>query len=210
MKAAIFDVDGTLLDSMPVWDDIASVYLKSIGIKTDGKDDYEIITMSIASACLHLISKYGIDKTVDEMIKGLSDMVADKYRYEIQLKSGVKEYLAKLKSEGVSMCVVTASERGYITDALVRLNIYNYFDFMLTCSEAGLDKNSAAIYDMAREKLGADTEDTVVFEDAFNAITAAKNGGYKVYAVYDKSMDDYKDRIILNCDKYIYDYAELM
>ena len=71
MKAAIFDVDGTLLDSMPVWDDIASVYLKSIGIKTDGKDDYEIITMSIASACLHLISKYGIDKTVDEMIKEL-------------------------------------------------------------------------------------------------------------------------------------------
>lgn len=210
MKAALFDVDGTLLDSMPVWDEIGSSYLKSIGVKPDGRDDHEIITMSITDGCSYLISKYHIDTTVDEMLKGITDMVADKYRYEIPLKPNADKYLAKLRNEGVRMCAVTASERGYITDALTRLKVYDSFDFMLTCSEAGLDKNTPAIYHMARERLKADIADTVVFEDAFNAIAAAKAGGYRVCGVYDKSMDDYRDKILSQCDRYIRDYAELM
>jgi HAD superfamily hydrolase (TIGR01509 family) len=139
-------------------------------------------------------------------------MVADKYRCEIPLKAGVKEYLTYLKSKGVKMCVVTASERSYVQPCLERLGVFELFDFMLTCSEVGKDKNTPDIYDIARKKLDPFLKiaDTVVFEDALNAITSAKNGGYPVCAVYDDSMSECVDEIKSICDEYIVSFELLI
>jgi HAD superfamily hydrolase (TIGR01509 family) len=151
-----------------------------------------------------------VEDSIEDIIKKISDMVADKYRYEIPLKEGVKEYLLYLKAQGVKMCVVTASERGYLQPCLERLGVYELFDFMLTCREAGKDKNTPDIYDIAREKLGSSIEETVVFEDALNAVCSAKRGGYRVCAIYDDSMSECVDEIKESCDKYITSFKQLI
>lgn len=209
MKAVIFDADGTLIDSMSVWDNIGKNYLISKGIVPEPEVDEIIMTMSFADSCTYFIQHYGIKNTVEEMIREISDMVADKYRFEIPLKDGAAEYVSKLYNTGVKMCVLTGSERNYITDCLKRLGIYEYFEFIMTCSEEGLDKNSHYIYDRAAARMGSTPGDTLVFEDAFNAAAAAKQGGYTVYAVYDKSMEAYAEQIKHNCDKYIVSFNEL-
>lgn len=210
MRAAIFDADGTLIDSMPVWDNVCTDYISSFGIIPDNELEEEIITMSFADSCSYCIDHYGLNKSVGEMIEDISAMVADKYRSEVPLKKGAADYLKKLADERIKMCVVTASERGYITDCLKRLGVYDYFDFVMTCTEEGLDKNSSAIYDRAAQRLGADKEDVIVFEDAYNAMKAAKKGGYRVYGIYDKSMDKYRAEVIQSCDRYILTYKELL
>jgi HAD superfamily hydrolase (TIGR01509 family) len=209
MRVAIFDADGTLIDSMQLWNTIVCDYLLSIGLMPEADVDDVIRDMSFADSCKYLIEHYGIDGSVDSLTKEISDMVADKYRYEVPLKAGVKEYLKALKADGVKLCIVTASERSYLQPCLERLGIYDLFDFMLTCSEAGTDKNTPLIYDIAREKTGVSLDATVVFEDALNAVRSAKSGGYKVCAVYDASMAECTEEIKSLCDKYITDFGEL-
>ncbi len=209
MKAVIFDADGTILDSMPVWDNATSNYLISIGIKPESELDEKISTMSFASACEYIIGKYRVNKTVDEMITEIVNIVADKYRYEVPLKEGAYEFIHKLHSMGVRLCVVTASERAYITDCLKRLDILQCMEFVMTCSEEKLDKNNSTIYDRARQRLGTPLEETVVFEDALHAVQAAVKGGYTVYGVYDKTMEEFIPRIKKLAKKYIYSYNEI-
>lgn len=209
MKAAIFDADGTLIDSMDAWDGIGRKYLKTLGIDADESVDKVIEIMSFADSCAYMIEKYGINKTVPEMIDGISKLVVNKYRFEIPLKAGVLNYLKKLKEDNVKICVLTASERGYITECFERLGIMQFLSFIMTCSEEGLDKNSPQVYDRATAKLGVAKDEVTVFEDAYNAIAAAKQGGYRVCAVYDNSAKLYEEQIKGCCDKYIKSFEEL-
>ncbi len=210
MKAAIFDADGTLIDSMHVWDGIGERYLKSLGIEPETDIDKIISDMSFADSCAYMIKTYGIEKSVPRMIKEISEMVADKYRFEIPLKTGVLKYLKKLSAENVKICVLTASERGYITECFERLGIIQFISFIMTCSEEGLDKNSPKIFHRAADRLGVNGQEITVFEDSLNAIASAKKGGYKVCAVYDDSAEKYKSEISKISDMYIRDFGELL
>lgn len=210
MKAAIFDADGTLIDSMHVWDGIGEKYLKSLGVEPEADIDKIIADMSFADSCAYMIKTYGIKKSVPQMIKEISERVADEYRFEIPLKAGVYDYLKKLEGEGVKICVLTASERGYITECFERLGIMPFISFIMTCSEESLDKNSPQVFHRAANRLGVNREDITVFEDSFNAIASAKKGDYRVCAVYDDSAEKYKNEIRKISDIYIKDFRELL
>ncbi len=205
VDAAIFDLDGTLLDSMFVWENLCKRYLLSLGKTPDPNLNSTISTMTILQACDYLNREYKLNTTPEKIAALLQDTVKDFYFYEAQLKPGAKEFLLHLSSIGVKMCIATASDRPYVEAALKRCEVFNYFDKIFTCSEVGLSKQSPDIFNMATEFLGADVSKTVVFEDAYFAAQTAKNLGYILCGIFDSS-EPKTDKLKEISDLYINDF----
>ncbi len=137
-------------------------------------------------------------------------MVAEIYQTKVTLKSGVKDFLKKLHSKGVKMCVATVTDKHIAEDVLKRLNVREYFSEIFTCSEVGYNKESPEIYRQALYHLGTDKTKTVVFEDVFYALKTAKIDGFKVAAVYDvheprqKQMKEISDYYITDFESFCF------
>ena len=123
IRAAIFDVDGTLLDSMPIWMDTGARYLQILGIEPDSSLEEKIWDMSIAECSAYLKECYHLPLSVQEIYDGIIRMVQDFYFYEAPLKPSVKEFLEELKQKGIPMVIATSSDRSYLTAAFERTGI---------------------------------------------------------------------------------------
>ncbi|MBO5059817.1 MAG: HAD family phosphatase [Clostridia bacterium] len=187
IKGAIFDLDGTLLDSMYIWDTLSIDYLKSKGItpKSDILDTLQ--TMSLGEAAEYLREEYDIADGISEIMADFNKILTDFYNSKALLKEGVAEFLARIKEKGVKMCVATATERQLAENALERNGVLKYFDGIFCCSEVGCGKDRSDIFDRAHAFLKTEKAETWVFEDAFYAAAAAKNAGFPICGVYDKS-----------------------
>jgi HAD superfamily hydrolase (TIGR01509 family) len=128
------------------------------------------------------------------------------YRTKVTLKSGVAEFLEKLKSQGVKMCVATVTDRFVVEEVLEKLGVRKYFSEIFTCSEVGANKETPDIYNKALEHLKTEKSETVVFEDAFYALMTAKNDGFRVAGVFDKHEKN-QVQIKANADYYVSDYT---
>ena len=186
IKGAIFDFDGTLVDSMFIWDTFGEDYLRILG-----KDPRENLTetfktFTLEQAAEYYREHYGVTLSVEEIVDGVNKMVAEIYRTRVILKDGVRDFLEGLKTQGVKMCVATVTDRPIVEDVLVSLGIRDFFVEILTCAEVGYNKETPHIYRAALEVLGTKKDETVVFEDALHALMTAKNDGFPVAAVYDK------------------------
>lgn len=207
-KGAIFDMDGTLLDSMIIWDTVAIDYLQSQGIKPCD-DIYEAVrSMSIQQVCEHFCSAYGLKLTNEEITRGINKMVEDFYFNRAPLKPGVTQALEHLYQAGIKMCVATATDRYLVEAALKRTGILNYFEKIFTCTEVGSGKDKPDIFLQACGYLGTDICDTVVFEDALYAIKTAKESGFRVIALYDASCDTKQDTIKALADRFYNTFIE--
>lgn len=206
IKGAIFDLDGTLIDSMFIWDNVGEDYLKLFG-KEPKENLYEVFrSYTLEQAAQYYRDHYDINLSVDEIIKGVNDMVAETYRTKVTLKPGVVDFLKRLQSRGIRMCVATVTDRYIAEDVLKRLGIYEYFSEIFTCAEVGFGKENPEIYRKALKHLGTAKEETVVFEDVLHAIKTAKCDGFKVAAVYD-SHEPMQEEIKEISDYYITDFA---
>ena len=185
IKGAIFDFDGTLVDSMFIWDTLGENYLKSFGIepKEDLAETFK--TFSIEQAAEYYRKYYGIELSVNEIVEGINTMVAEIYRTKVVLKPGISDLLKRLQNLGVKMCVATVTDRPIVEEVLKRLKIYEYFSEIFTCSEIGCNKETPEIYRQALKHLETKKNETIVFEDVLHALKTAKGDGFKVAAVYD-------------------------
>jgi HAD superfamily hydrolase (TIGR01509 family) len=199
----IFDLDGTILDSMSIWDSAAELYLDSLGITAEAGLGKIMFSMNMAEGALFLKDRYHLDIAVDEIIAGINRTIENFYYYQVQLKEGVEQFLKGMKQAGVKMVIATASDRHIVEKALERLNIMNYFDRIFTCTEIGAGKIKPDIYLAAAEYMGTLPKDTWVFEDALYAIQAAKNAGFKTVGVYDPYSADEMDEIKMVSDIYL-------
>ena len=138
IKGAIFDLDGTLLDSMFIWDTIGEDYLRTIGYEPKEKLNETFKNLSLQQAACYYISEYGVTLTVDEIVDGVNKMIEKYYIDEVRLKPGVKELLQKFKDSEVKMCIATATDIHLVKAALERLSIDRYFSEIFTCSSVGL------------------------------------------------------------------------
>ena len=121
IKGVIFDVDGVLLNSMPVWENLGELYLNSLGLEAE-KDLGEILfTMSLEEGAEYLITQYGIDKSVEEVVNGLNREVRDFYAEKVPLKEGVRQYLSEFRERGIPMVIATSGDRKNTEAALRRL-----------------------------------------------------------------------------------------
>ncbi|MDR1905711.1 MAG: HAD family phosphatase [Clostridiales bacterium] len=211
---AIFDLDGTLTDSMPVWESAGANYLKTKNIEanSDIVDKMRSITLMESSALIS--EEYGLDESAEEIFKGINKVIEHDFFHTIALKKGVVKILDLFKRRGVKMCVATATERRLAEAVLKRNGILDYFNAVLTCNELNTGKKySPKIFLEALDVLGTEKHNTYVFEDALHAVITAKRAGFNVVAVYDDSAKDFKEEIKNTADLFIrswHDYYRII
>ena len=206
IKGAIFDLDGTILDSMFIWDKIGEEYLKSFGIKPKENLAEVFKTFTLKDSAEYYRKHYGMTLSEEEIIDGINNTVAKLYRTDVTLKPGIKQFLQRLSGMGTKMCIATVTDREIAEDTLTRLGVREYFCEIFTCSETGYNKENPEIYRQALQHLGTDKAETVVFEDAFHALKTAKNDGFLVAAVYD-SHEPEQDEMKSISDYYVKDFS---
>ncbi len=209
MKGAIFDMDGTLTDSMDYWLRNNADKLSEAGIPYTDDTINKIIPMGIRMGCEY-IHQLGHPKTPDVLRQELEDSMVTQYSTNIPMKPFALEYIKKLSKQGVKMCVLSASTHKMIEASARHCGYFEYMKFVMSCEEVGASKSEPSTFIKVAEKLGVPIEDITVFDDNSIAVKSAKKAGAKVCAVYDKSADDYKDEIIAAADKYIYSFEELI
>ncbi len=206
IKGAIFDLDGTLLDSMSIWDTIGNDYLCSLGIETKENLAETFKTFTLEQSAEYYRTHYGVPLSTPEIISGINNMIGNFYRNTVPIKNGVAEFLEKLSQKNIKMCIATVTDKQLAEAALIRLNIRNYFTEIFTATEVGCGKSSPQIYRAALACLGTKKRETLVFEDTYHALMTAKSDGFPVAAVYDKH-ETRQTEIRKNSDYYITDYV---
>ena len=186
LRGAILDVDGTLLDSMPMWDRLAAQYLRCQGVQPEADVNERIKDLTVEEAGRYFQRHYGLRKTVPEIQAGVVELVRPYYAAEAELKPGAREFLEFLHQRQVPLCLATVTDAVLVQSALARLGLSSYFVKLLTCKEAG-SKERPEIFLEARAALGTPLAATYVFEDSYYAMVTAKAAGFPVVAVYDTS-----------------------
>ena len=207
ITGAIFDVDGTLFDSMYVWDTIGGEYLRSIGYEPNPDINERFKKMTIIDCANYYRDEYGVKKSVEELVDGINNMVEKYYFYEIQPKDGILSFLEKLSEKGVKMSIATATDEYLVDAALKRCNMRQYFNEIITCTQVGTGKREPKIYRTALESIGTQKNKTVVFEDMYFASLTAKNDGFLTAGIYD-SHEKHQEEFKKSADYYLQDYCD--
>lgn len=207
LQGAIFDMDGTLLDSMQAWRSLGSSFLRRQGKEPEGELDRLLHAMSMGEGAAYCVEQYGLNMKPEEVIRLMNVEIEDFYRSRVVPKAGVERMLSLLKMEGVWMYVATATEHPLADIAMDRTGLMKYFRGMLTCGDAGRGKQDPKVYEMALRRLRCRKEDTVVFEDALFALRTAKAAGFRTAAVYDPSEPD-QDAMKEEADYYIRSFED--
>lgn len=209
-KGIIFDLDGTILDSMHVWEEIDRQFLGKRGVEVP--EDYlrSIAPLGFEKAAEYTIERFGFSETPEELIAEWYQMAVDVYATEVELKPFVREYLSFLKSKGMKLGIATSCEPAMFLPALERNGVLSLFESYTIVREVKRGKEFPDIYERQAEKMGLLPEECAVFEDILKAIQGAKSGGFYTVGVYDvHSRYDWED-IMQAADKCIESYEELM
>lgn len=208
-SAAIFDLDGTLVDSNSVWKKIDIILLQRRGITCSDALADKLASMTYEEAFAEM-EKLGVKDSFNDVIKEFNELAVNEYRYNVFLKDYADEYLTYLKCRGVKIALATASPRELYEPVLRHNHAYSYFDAFCTTDEAGRDKNSPDIYLLAASKLGVSPNECVVFEDVLKGIVSAKNAGMTAVGVYDRFSAEDIVTIRNTADKFIMNFSEMM
>ena len=201
MNYSIFDVDGTILDSMEVWNTLASQYVQSLGMVPDKNLDELVSDMSLEQSATYVKNHYKINKQEERIISEVLNFISDFYEYEVNLMPGFKEFISHYDSINV---IGTSCDEELVKIALNRLAVLNYFEDIITCSKVNKSKNDPDFYLACAQVLKQRPEDIVVFEDADYCIAdycidVARKVGFKVIKI--KDWRDLNEKCINDCGK---------
>ena len=196
MNYSIFDVDGTILDSMEVWNTLASQYVQSLGMVPEKNLDEIVSDMSLEQSATYLKNHYKINKQEERIISEVLNVISDFYEYEVNLMPGFKEFISHYDSINV---IGTSCDEELVKIALNRLAVLNYFEDIITCSKVNKSKNDPDFYLACAQVLKQRPEDIVVFEDADYCIDVARKVGFKVIKI--KDWRDLNEKCINDCGK---------
>lgn len=209
-KGAIFDLDGTLLDSMKVWGQVDKEFFESRNIEMPADYPKVVAPMGAQRCAEYTKDRFNLPDSIESILDEWAKAGYYHYENNVEMKDGAKEYLLYLKEKGVKLAIATASEEALFGVCLKKYGIYNLFDNITTISEVNRGKGFPDIYEKAAEKMGLTAEDCVVFEDIYLGIKGAIDGNFRTVCMRDEfSVCD--EKIIKEiCDKYIVSFKEMM
>ncbi|ACV21206.1 HAD family hydrolase [Slackia heliotrinireducens] len=210
IQGAIFDLDGTLLDSMPYWNNLGEEYLIRRGKVPNDDIKHHFRRMTLEQSAEYMQQTYGLSETIDQIMEGVVDGIVDSYRFEIPLKPGARELFSTMKSAGAPMVVATASERRLVEAALTRLGVIDLFEGLFICSEVGASKTEPLVYEAALAHLGTRREHTLIFEDTLHACQTAKRAGFPVLAALDPANECDREAIVATADAWVESLEQLL
>jgi HAD superfamily hydrolase (TIGR01509 family) len=209
MKTYLFDFDGTLVDSMPVFGGLMLKILNEHGIKY-GDDVLKTITpLGYVGTAKYFISM-GLNKTEEELVALMKEYAVYEYTNTVPAKNNVEKVLKELKSRGDSLNILTASPHELLDPCLKRLGLYDLFDNVWSCEDFQTTKSDPEIYRRAAGKIGVPVNEMIFLDDNYNADKTAKEAGAIVYGVFDETSAEYAQEIKAVTDKYVTDFIELL
>ena len=208
IQGVIFDFDGTLFDSMFIWDTAGESYLRSIGKEPEADLQKFLKPMSLLQSAQYIREKYDIPLSVEEIMDGVNRTVEGFYFHSTQPKPGVIDFLEELHRRNIKMCIATATDRYQVEAALQRCKMRHFFSEIFTCTEVGSGKDTPDIFRKAMEHLQTDRSNTAVVEDAYHAAHTAKQDGFMVVGVYD-SHESRQQELLQIADVFLPDYLNL-
>ena len=208
LKGLIFDFDGTLFDSMFIWDTAGESYLRSIGKEPEAELQKVLKPMSLLQSAQYIREKYDIPLSVEEIMDGVNRTVEGFYFHTVEPKPGVIAFLEELYRKNIKMCIATATDRYQVEAALQRCQMRHFFSEIFTCTEVGSGKDTPDIFRKAMEHLQTDRSNTAVVEDAYHAAFTAKQDGFLVVGVYD-SHESRQQELLQLADIFLPDYLHL-
>lgn len=209
-EAVIFDLDGTVVDSMWVWPAVDVEFLGQHGLELPDGLQQELDGKSFYESAVHIKKRFGLEETEEELMDIWNKMAMDRYVNEVKVKESVKEFLQVLKANGIKTGIAS-SNSAVLVEATLRANgVYEYFDSVHTANEVAKGKPSPDIYLLVAEDLQVKPGNCLVFEDIVMGILAGKNAGMQTCAVYDEysAYDDANKK--KTADYYIHSYKELL
>lgn len=210
IKAAIFDMDGTLINSTGIWHDIDKAFFAKRGMDIPPEYAQKIVHLGLSQAAKYTKKAYGFTESEEEIIKEWHDMSIDMYRFKVELKEGAIELLELLKQNNIKLAIATANDENLYRPCIERLGIGKYFDEIADVNNAKEGKNSAKIYLDLAKKLGSTPENTIVLEDMPTCVKTAHNSGFFTIAVYDNSSKDYDEQKKANSELFIDNFNDLI
>lgn len=206
--AALFDLDGTLLDSSRVWRDVDARFFGERGIAHDAEGYARAVQgLSFREAAVYTVRRYGLSESVEAVMDEWMRMSAEEYALRVPLKRGARDYLRLLKRGGVKLAVATANRPELFMPALERGGVAELFDAFCTSAEVGdVSKADGALYRLAASRLGVPEADCAVFEDVLEGVKGAKKCGMRVYAVRDAAAEHSRAQIDALADGAIDDF----
>ena len=210
VKAVLFDLDGTLVDSMWMWKDIDVEYLGRYGRALPPELQKEIEGMSFSETAVYFKERFGLNQSLEAIKAEWIEMAKEKYAHEVPMKPGALSFLRYLKEHGIHSGIATSNSRELLNAVMESLKLGQYIDCAMTSCEAGAGKPAPDIYLKVADRLGASPADCLVFEDTPSGIQAGIRAGSRVCAMEDRYVADQKDTVLRLADYYIHDFGQVL
>ncbi|MSS64046.1 HAD family hydrolase [Velocimicrobium porci] len=208
-KAVIFDLDGTLIDSMSMWREIDIEYLGRFGIVLPETLQDEIEGMSFSETAVYFKQRFGLEDSLEQIKQTWNQMAGYKYANEVPFKQGAKAFVKYLKKKGIKTGIATSNSKELVKAVLENHHMVQYFDSIHTACEVKKGKPAPDIYELVANELQVIPEECLVFEDVIQGIRAGKSAGMTVCAVYDDYTKDMIEAKKKEADYYIDSYLEI-
>lgn len=210
IEAVIFDLDGTLIDSMWVWEKIDEEYLDRFN--KEKPDDLSVMIegRSFRETAELFKSKFQLPRSIEEIEEDWNNMAWDKYKSEVTLKKGAMKLLQTLKEKKIKMGIATSNSRKLVELVTKANGISGFFDYVCTATEVQRGKPEPDIYLRVAKGLNKAPKKCLVFEDVINGIIAGKRANMKVCAVYDEATKDTTNQKIEVADYYVENFTDIV
>lgn len=209
MKGFIFDLDGTLLDSLGLWLDIDKKYMAKHGIEYKREYSDEIKKLTFDECAVYFRDVLGVNRQIDEIQQDWQDMSLYAYQNDLKLKPYAYEFVKQCAKQG--KCIIaTSCHKKSATAALKRNGLLDFIEEIVTTNETGINKENPHIYEMCAEKLGCQIKDCTVFEDVIGAAKSAASVGFNVVGVYDEMWSNDFEELKKTCSRTIHSFEELL